>query len=110
MDRHELRWWRICAFSGVVIFLGLYTKAMLHDLRVRHGQMDWLTMTSGIFPVGIASLIATLFLIGIPWRIAMNILIKERRKRCWQETAVLILTYAALTWMFVALFHNPPEG
>jgi hypothetical protein len=44
----------------------------------------------------------TLFLVAIPSRVAMNLLIKDLRYPKWKETLILVLTFIALGWMFYA--------
>jgi hypothetical protein len=54
--------------------------------------------------------ILALFLVGIPARIALNVLMRERRRKYFRETVSLFLAFAALAWMLYTFFAYPPEG
>jgi hypothetical protein len=108
MSTVERRWLIANFVVGVPFCIALFIFTWRAELE--HYTPDGFTVVMGFGGSAIWSFVITLFVFGIPSRIAINLFIKERRTKCWKETIVLFITFAALCWMFYSLFTSPPEG
>jgi hypothetical protein len=99
-DHHERRWRNWCVVAGVVIHLMIFS-AVVRDTFTRKFD-DYQTLFEIFIGLIFLSFPITLFLVAIPSRVAMNLLIKDLRYPKWKETLILVLTFIALGWMFYA--------
>lgn len=49
----------------------------------------------------------TLFFVTIPSRVALNLLVRERRRRYFKETAVCCVTFCILCWVAYLFLRGP---
>ena len=55
--------------------------------------------------------IVTFYLVGIPLRVAPNLIVKERRRPRLGETVMCVIAFLVMTWVFyLGLFKYPPES
>jgi len=71
----DRRWLIGNLIAGVVLFVGLLIRTLPSELE--HG-VDTVALGFGFFALAFWSLIITMFVVGIPSRIAINVFIKER--------------------------------
>ncbi|HEV3024719.1 MAG TPA: hypothetical protein VGX76_19720 [Pirellulales bacterium] len=93
---------------GVVLWAVGYMATILQEAPTTLNDEVWITAFFGV--AGFA-FFATLLVVGIPSRFALNILIKKRWRPYFGETIVLALTFMALVWMVYvfATVHIPHE-
>ena len=105
-DPIEKRWLQINIAVWLVIWALLFAEGFLHDFRLG-GNVAW---EFGLLTTGVGAGIITLFVIGIPMRVAMNLIVKNRRMQCLKETVVCIVAFAILCWVWYTCVKFPPEG
>jgi len=65
----------------------------------------------GIYFAAMGSAILTLVFVTIPSRVALNVVIRERRRRYFKETVVCCVTFCVLCWVayLFSYYPNPYE-
>lgn len=53
------------------------------------------------------SAIFTLFFVTIPSRVALNLIVRERRRRYFKETVVCCVTFCILCWVAYSILRYP---
>lgn len=66
-------------------------------------------MADGIGPIGAAVWSAefTLFFVTLPSRVALNLMVRERRRRHLKETILCCVTFGILCWVAYTIIHYP---
>jgi hypothetical protein len=59
------------------------------------------------FPAAEGSAVLTLFFVTIPSRVALNLVVRERRRRYFMETVVCFITFGVLCWLAYLISLNP---
>gem|GEM_PF-5183191 len=104
-DRIWLLAWAVPAISIAVYF---FVSIIRHDPPFSHADWDdlmLLALTAAFFGA-----LASLFFVGIPLRLAQNLLIKERRFSYRWETVALLVAFASLGFVIYGSLAFPPEG
>jgi hypothetical protein len=53
------------------------------------------------------SCVATLLFVGVPSRIAINLIVPERRRKRWLETLLCVVTFVVFCWVAFQLVTTP---
>lgn len=61
----------------------------------------------GLVVAALLSAILTLFFVMIPSRVALNVIIRGRRRRYFKETVVCCFTFCILCWVAYLFLHYP---
>jgi uncharacterized membrane protein len=101
IDQHNRRWRNWCVVAGVVIHLILFCEVVRQTFTLAF--TDYETVFEIFIGLIFLSIPITLFLVAIPSRVAMNLMIKDRRYLKWKETLILVLTFIALGWKFYTM-------
>lgn len=104
-NRLEQKWEIYCTIAAVVTHLILFgvNQGRIRLQDAAPNTDPYIAAFFGLIPM---SLIVTLFLVGIPSRILMNLMVKDRRRKCWFETLVLVLTFVALGLAFYSIYFR----
>jgi hypothetical protein len=101
--------WRAANYGfGAVFWIGIFVCVMWSG-SFRPPPMGAFEIASAVVFSMIWAFVATLYLIGIPSRLLMNLVLRERRRRYVKETVALLITFSVLSWMFYALATFPAE-
>ena len=95
MDRLERLWLITTAVPGLAFWAYVMVLLWNEPLKVPF-------VVEMLF-VGALVLVATMFFIGIPLRLGMNLIVPSRRQRCRKESICLVIVFAILggtVWVF----------
>ena len=112
MDKLERRWRLACYSTGVTFGLALFIVALCDERTRRNVDAAEIAFMVPflLFGAALCSFVITLFVVGISSRIAMNLIVRERRRKFQTETVVLVFTFGVLCWMFYSLYAYPGDG
>lgn len=108
MNTLERRWLKCCVAFGVVLWLVIFFGIWWQESQ--RYTPDAATVLLQVIPCGVWAFILTMFVVGIPSRIAINLAVAARRRSRRMETAVLVMTFAALCGMFYSLLTFKEYG
>jgi hypothetical protein len=104
------RLWRVANYVfGAASSIGLFVWIKWSGALKPPPQGAFEIFHAGVFSV-LWGFVATLYVIGIPSRIVMNLVLGERRRSRWKETAVLLIAFSSLSWALYILVMSHGDG
>lgn len=105
LSRIDRNWLLASFLAFLPIFVFFVAKTIRHAYEDDYGHTPQrLAMDTLLAALG------SLYVVGIPFRLGQNLLVKERRFTYRGESIALIVTFVALSAMSYAVFAYPPEG
>ncbi|SIO67946.1 hypothetical protein SAMN05444166_8474 [Singulisphaera sp. GP187] len=108
MTRVDRIWLLAWAAAAITIAGYIVGSILLHDPP--HLLADRIYLMGLALAATFHGALGAMFFVGIPLRLAQNLLIKERRFSYRWETVALIIAFASLCFATYGMIVYPPEG